>query len=427
MRVLSIDPDSPLFGYVRPGYALKSVNGSEVLDNIDFSFRVSDEQVRLTFADTRGKELDFDFDTVSAGELGLTFDDHKIRFCKNDCIFCFVAQQPRGMRRTLYFRDEDYRLSFTHGNFVTLSNITEADMKRIVEQRLSPLYVSVHATDNKLRRCMLRNEKLAPILPRLKHLTENGITIHSQVVLCPGINDGEPFEKTVDDLAGLYPGVKSLAVVPVGLTRYREGKAGLRAYEPVEAAGVVEYVERRQKEFLSLIGSRFVWPADEFYVIAGRAFPRYLDYEDMPQFENGVGMAREFVTMFNRRRSRLRNIRSDLRVMMITGHSAHVFLKTEILPYFNEQLHLRLSFHPVVNRFWGETVTVSGLLTGQDILREARSKADDYDVLVLPPNCLNSDDLFLDNLTLTQFKQTLGKPVLVGRYNLAETVREVFS
>jgi len=162
-------------------------------------------------------------------------------------------------------------------------------------------------------------------------------------------------------------------------------------------------------------------------VISGRAFPRHLDYEDMPQFENGVGMAREFVTMFNRRRSRLRNIRSDLRVMMITGHSAHLFLKTEILPYFSDQLHLRLSFHPVVNRFWGETVTVSGLLTGQDVLREARMKADDYDVLVLPPNCLNSDDLFLDNLTLTQFKQTLGKPVLVGRYNLAETVREVFS
>jgi NifB/MoaA-like Fe-S oxidoreductase len=147
----------------------------------------------------------------------------------------------------------------------------------------------------------------------------------------------------------------------------------------------------------------------------------------MPQFENGIGMVREFVTMFNRRRSRLKSIKSKLRVMMITGHSAYRFLKTEILPYIDDYLSLNLSFHPVVNRFWGETVTVSGLLTGQDILREARKKADDFDLLVLPPNCLNSDDLFLDNLTLTQFKQTLGKPVVVGRYNIAETVREVFS
>jgi len=396
MKVLSIDPVSPLFGYVRPGYALKSVNGREVLDNIDFNFRVSDEQVRLTFADIRGKEVEFDFDSISAGELGLTFDDHKIRFCKNDCIFCFVAQQPQGMRRTLYFRDEDYRLSFTHGNFVTLSNTTEADLKRIIEQRLSPMYVSVHATDDKLRRCMLRNEKLAPILPRLKHLTENGITIHSQVVLCPGINDGGALEKTVNDLAGLYPGVKSLAVVPVGLTRHRKGMAKLKQYEPGEASELIEYVERQQDKFLGMVGSRFVWPADEFYVIAGRPFPRLFEYEDMPQFENGIGMVREFVTMFNRRRSRLKSIKSKLRVMMITGHSAYRFLKTEILPYVDDNLSLNLSFHPVV-------------------------------ILVLPPNCLNSDDLFLDNLTLSQFKQTLGKPVVVGRYNLTETVTEVFS
>jgi len=427
MKVVSIERASPLFGRVRPGYRLVSVNGRKVLDVIDFHYRVTDERVRLTFADPRGRQTDFEFVEPTAAHLGLTFDDHRIRHCNCDCIFCFVSQQPKGMRPALYVRDEDYRLSFTHGNYVTLSNVSESDLARIIEQRLSPLYVSVHATDDALRRSMLRNDRLSPILPRLCRLTDNGITIHSQVVLCPSINDGRYFEQTVDDLAALHPGVASLAVVPVGLTRYREGLPPLRTYTAQEAGEIIDYIETRQAGFHARTGSRFVWPADEFYVAAGRAFPPRHVYEDMPQFENGVGMAREFMTGFNRRRSRLKGIRSDSRVMMLTGCSAYPFLSEEILPYVTETLGLNLSLHRVFNRFWGETVTVTGLLTGQDLLQDATDTADQYDLVALPPNCLNADQLFLDDLSLAEFRERLGKPVLVGRYNLAQTIREAFS
>jgi len=425
MKIVEIDPQSPLFGYVRPGYSLVSINGREVLDTIDYHYKIADERLDLVFAEPDGGTLDFQFDFATAEELGLTFDDRKIKFCKNDCIFCFVDQQPQGMRRALYFKDEDYRLSFTHGNFVTLSNATDSDLARIIEQRLSPLYVSVHATDDTLRRCMLKNEKLAPIVPRLKHLAENGIEIHSQVVLCPGINDGEQLKKTIDDLAALYPGVATLAVVPVGLTKYRKNLPSLRTYTKAEAVRIVDYIESLQPGLLDTHGSRFVWPADEFYVQAGRAFPKQHEYEDMAQFENGIGMAREFVTGFNRRRRWIRGMASDRRIMMLTGHSAYPFFSEDIMPYIGEETELDITLVPVTNRFWGEQVTVSGLLTGQDLLRCARSRVDEFDVLVLPPNCLNNDDLFLDNLSLDQFRKVLTKPVYVGQYNLAETLKEV--
>ncbi|MFQ5453245.1 MAG: DUF512 domain-containing protein, partial [Candidatus Zixiibacteriota bacterium] len=426
MKVLAVDPGSPLYGYVRPGYKIKSVNGKHVLDAIDFRFRTTDERVNIIFIDNLGKELAFKFDEINTMSLGLTLDDGRIKVCKNDCIFCFINQQPQGMRRILYLKDEDYRLSFTHGNFITLSNTTDEDINRIIEQRLSPLYVSVHASDDKLRRCMLRNEKLVPIIPRIRQLTENSITIHTQVVLCPGVNDGIYLEKTINELARLYPGVESLAVVPVGLTKYRSNLPHLRRYSKEEAIAIIKYVEKRQKEFHKTLGSRFVWVADEFYVIAGREFPRRKTYEEMSQFENGIGMAREFITAFNRRRSNLKKINSKKRVLFLTGYSAYSFLNNEILSYVRETLSLDLAIVPVKNMFWGEMVTVSGLLTGQDMLRQARKKLKEYDTLVLPPNCLNNDNLFLDNLSLPQFQTALGKKVVVGQYDLFETINEVF-
>ena len=427
MKVSAVDPLSPLYGYIRPGYSIVAINGRKVLDSIDYHYRIADERVKLTFADKNGRKLDFRFDYLSAEELGLTFDDGRVLTCKNNCIFCFVHQQPKGMRRALYVKDEDYRLSFTHGNFVTLSNVTGDDVRRIINQRLSPLYVSVHATDDTLRRCMLKNEKLRPIVPLIKWLTSHGIRIHTQVVVCPGINDGQALERTIDDLSKLYPGVASLAVVPVGLTRYRARLPRLTGYDSREAGEVIDYVERRQAEFLKQNGSRFVWPADEFYVLARREFPKRRHYEEMEQFENGVGMAREFITTFNRRRAGLKRLRSKRRALFMTGHSAIGFLTHEIQPYLSHDLSLKADFLPVTNRFWGETVTVSGLLTGQDLLREARRQADRYDVFVLPPNCLNHDNLFLDNFSLSQFESTLQKRVVIGRYNLAETIKEVYS
>jgi len=206
MKVRDVDPTSPLYGNIQPGYSIVAINGRPVLDTLDYQFRTADKRLRIRFADKKGSEHEFRFDNLYPGALGLRFDDDRIKVCDCNCIFCFVRQQPRGMRRALYVRDEDYRLSFTHGNFITLSNVTDREMARIIEQRLSPLYISVHTTDDRLRRRMLRKAKLSPILPRLRHLVDNGIRLHTQVVVCPGINDGKQLERTIDDLVLLYPG-----------------------------------------------------------------------------------------------------------------------------------------------------------------------------------------------------------------------------
>ncbi|MFH1374472.1 MAG: DUF512 domain-containing protein [bacterium] len=427
MKITHVDPDSPLTGQVRPGYRVLTVNGRPVLDSIDFRFRTADEQVKIRFADRSGREMEYRLDETSAGSLGLTFQDDRVRRCRCKCIFCFVHQQPKGMRRSLYVKDEDYRLSFTHGNYITLSNLTESDMARIIEQRLSPLYVSVHTTDDTLRRRMLGNRQLPPILPLLRRLTENGITLHTQVVLCPGINDGRYLKQTVDDLSALYPGIQTLAIVPVGLTRYRNGLPELRIFNRFEAADVLDFIFERQKELYRKLGTRFVWPSDEFHLLAGRSFPPRKTYEDLAQFENGVGMNQEFLAMFDRRRQHLRKIRSDRRVLFLTGRSAESLFNRGIMSWIHRNLDLNLSVRPVDNRFWGKTVTVSGLLTGRDLLAKARPVAGEFDLVVLPPNCLNADQLFLDDMSLSEFQAELGREVRIGHYDLARTIREVFA
>ncbi len=426
IKVSEISPDSPLYDRVQPGWSVRKVNGADIEDSIDFRFKTAVEKLRLLFTDRQGKPIRINMDNVDLNDLGLIFHDDPVRTCGNKCIFCFVHQQPKGMRRSLYIRDEDYRLSFTHGNFVTLTNLTEQDIRRIVKQRLSPLYVSVHTTNEKLRQRMLGKTNISPILPLLKRLTRNSIAIHTQVVLCPGINDGDELKTTISELAELAPGVESLAVVPVGLTKYRERLPKLRSYRPEEAAEIVRLIEKYQRQFLKRFQTRFLWAADEFFILAGLDFPRYYTYEEMHQFENGVGMVREFVTAFNRRRRVLAGIRSKKRAVLLTGHSAFPFLQRHIMPYLTEHLGLDVEFRAVVNRFWGETVTVSGLLTGEDLLAAGRKHQGEVDTIVLPPNCLNADNLFLDGMSLDQFRTSLEKPVVTGSYHLTDTVREVF-
>ncbi len=427
IKVSEISPDSPLSDRVRPGWSVAKVNGSNIEDSIDFRFKTAVEKLWLLFTDRQGKPVRINLDNFDLNDLGLTFYDDPVRTCGNKCIFCFVHQQPKGMRRSLYIRDEDYRLSFTHGNFVTLTNLSEQDIKRIIKQRLSPLYVSVHTTNEKLRQRMLGKADIPPILPLLKRFTGNGIAIHTQVVLCPGINDGDDLKETISELSELAPGIESLAVVPVGLTRYRDRLPKLRSYRPEEAAEIVHLIEKYQRQFLKRFGTRFLWAADEFFILAGLDFPCYHTYEEMHQFENGVGMVREFVTAFNRRRRVLAGVESKKRVVLLTGHSAFPFLQRHIMPYLTDHIGLDVELRAVVNKFWGETVTVSGLLTGEDMLAAGRKYQAKFDTVVLPPNCLNADNLFLDGMSLEQFRTSLEKPVVMGSYHLTDTVREVFA
>jgi len=420
MKIIDVNPESPLFGKVRPGDSLVSVNDQPVTDNIDCMFKLADEVMILDVEDKKGRHQKYRVDYPD--EPGLTFEPDKIKRCRNNCIFCFVHQQPKGMRRSLYVKDDDYRLSFTHGNFISFSNITDDDMNRIIEQRLSPLYVSVHSTDDDLRMKLFANKKLLPIMPRLKKLTENGIRFHTQVVVCPGINDGVHLDKTITELQSLYPGVETLGIVPVGLTRYRDNLPKLKSFTPSGANHILKYIHKIQKKFLKSCGTRFVFAADEFYILAGRSLPALYDYEQMEQFENGIGMMRYFLTDFNRRRRFIRVGAKPLRIAIITGETAYKIFDKDIMPYLKIKSGLKADLFPVKNRFWGEKVAVTGLLTGQDILSEIKKINKQYDIALLPPNCLNNDGLFLDDMSLEDFKLRAGMDIVVGSYSLVDTL-----
>ena len=427
MKIISVDKNSPLFGKIRKGFQLLQINGEPVDDNLDCRFKLAEDFVELEFVDLNNKSVTFEVQNDSYGDLGLEFESDKIKICKNKCVFCFVHQQPKGMRRALYVRDDDFRFSFTDGNFITFSNITEDELKRIVEQRLSPMYVSVHTTDDILRQEMFGNKKLSPIMPQLKYLTDNGITIHTQVVLCPGINDGEQLIKTIDDLAGLFPEVESLGVVPVGLTKYRKDLPNLQSYDKAGANEIIELIHNCQKKLLAEKDSRIVYAADEFYVQAERELPKLYEYEEMSQFENGIGMMRYFLTDFNRKKRFLKGKKVTKRIAVITGISAYSILKDKVIEYLKNEMGFNIDIYPVENKFWGPKVTVSGLLTGGDILSRIKQINNKYDMVLLPPNCLNRDDLFLDDISLSTLESKAKIPVKIGSYSMVDSIREMIN
>jgi len=422
MKIVGIDKDSLLYGKVPSGAELARINGHKITDEIDLQVYGTEDVLRMEFVYKR-KRISLTLRNISYNDLGMQFETPKIRVCDNKCIFCFVHQQPREMRHSLYVKDDDYRQSFIHGNYISLSNLTESDYERIIRQRLSPLYVSVHTTDDKLRRFIFHNRRLKPILPALRRLTSHGISIHAQAVICPGINDGSHLDRTITELASLAPGISSLAIVPVGLTRYREKLPCLRSFNQQEALNVIRRVEEHQERCLKHLNSRFVYPADEFFLLAKRPIPPLNYYEDMPQFENGVGMVRQFIVDFNRRRRYLpQRVKRPMRLGLVTGHSAERFVRETVLPCLKSIGRLTTELIPVDNRFWGKTVTVTGLLTGKDIqtaLRKSRA-----DVIILPPNCLNVDGVFLDDVSLAQFCAWAKRPVLIGKYQIASSIGE---
>lgn len=436
MKVISVDRSSPLFGKVDKRFRLVRINGEAVDDNLDCRYKLAEDFVKLEFIGPDNKSVSYNVKNDLYGDLGLEFEADKLKICKNKCVFCFVHQQPKGMRRALYLRDDDFRYSFTDGNFITLSNITKADLERIVAQRLSPLYVSVHTTDEALRRKLFGNKKLSAIMPQLKYLADHGITVHTQVVLCPGINDGDYLIKTINDLAGLYPKIASLGVVPVGLTRYRKNLPRLEPYDKPGAGGVIDMVHSFQQKLLSKYGARIVYLADEFYIQAKMELPKLYEYEEMPQFENGIGMMRSLLTDFNRKKRFLKGQKLKKKIAVLTGMSAYSILKDNMIEYLRNDAGLKIDIHAVKNRFWGRNVTVSGLLTGRDIMFSLKNemnkinkknKNNKYDIILLPPNCLNMDGLFLDDTSLTELENKIKVPLKIGSYSMVDTIREVLN
>lgn len=398
---------------VEPGDRVVRINGRPVRDIIDYRFYACAEKLAVNLLKRSGESWLLDIEKDFEDDLGLAFTagfSGRIKRCQNRCIFCFLDQMPGGMRKSLYFNDDDYRLSFTAGNFVTLTNVSPRDLERIREQRLSPLYVSVHATNPAVRKKMLSNKRAGEIMDQLRFLARAGITVHAQAVMCPGINDGPELARTIEDLTGLWPAVSSLAVVPVGLTRYREGLYPLRPYLPGEAKGIISLVQKWQRTCRSLFGNPFVFAADEFYFLAGETFPPARDYAGFPQRENGIGLVRLF---FQEWAAAVRRLPPRLdrpkKVTVATGVlGARVLAKA--VGRLNAIENLQVQLIGITNRFFGETVTVAGLLTGQDLLAALKGR-DLGDFVVIPAVMLQEEDLFLDDLSLAELSRLLGVPV----------------
>ncbi|MEN6371483.1 MAG: DUF512 domain-containing protein [Armatimonadota bacterium] len=398
---------------ILPGDIVVSINGHPISDIIDYRFYLADEDINLIVR--RGEEeaeisIEKDYDDP----LGIDFEDELfdgVRTCGNRCLFCFVHQLPQGMRPSLYLRDDDYRLSFLHGNFVTLTNVDEKDIDRIIEQRLTPLYVSVHSTDPKLRSSIIRNEHAPDIMQQLHTLAAGKITIHTQIVVCPGVNDGKKLEQTIHDLASLYPGVASIGVVPVGLTRHRLAGPAIDAMDPVAAGKIVQQVRRWQKKLRKDFGSRLVWASDELYLASGIPVPSASSYEGFPQLENGIGIVRQFIDDTRKTIARLpERIPHPVKATVVTST-----LATPIIEEFTSELNKVEDLHvyvaPIMNEFFGESVTVTGLLTGKDIINQL--KGHDLGDFVLIPTVMLRDGVFLDNITLSELSEALSCPAAV--------------
>lgn len=391
---------------IRSGDVILSINRKKIRDMIDLMY-YSDEGV-LDIRVRRKKRVQrISVRKEEMQDLGIVLRPFKIKRCKNRCIFCFVNQLPKGLRKTLYIKDEDYRMSFLFGNYITLSNLTDEDRKRIVQQRLSPLYISVHSTDHRVRTELLRNRNLTDIMDELKWLTDNRIRIHAQVVLCPGYNDGDNLINTIKDLHRFYPYVMSVAVVPVGLTRFV--KTDIRGLNRDDALRAVKIVNSFQRRFFKRYGDAFVHGADELYIKAERRFPPLKYYGDFPQIENGVGM----VPLFLHKAKNVSppQLRRRARFVTFTATSFYPFLKG-----FIERLKetVTIDLIEVKNNFFGEEVTVAGLLTGRDIIRSLVDIASGYDFILMPDVVLReTGDLLLDDVSVEDIEHILGRPVRV--------------
>lgn len=412
-KIINVEPGSIGDGLgLEPGDLLSKINHIPLHDLIDYLMLCSEETLQLEVVKLSGDTLDIEFEKDPAEPLGLTFADDLfdgLKTCSNHCIFCFVHQMAPKQRASLYIRDDDYRLSFLQGSYITLTNLTAADWRRIEKWRLSPLYISVHATDPGVRKLLLGSKQALNIMEQLRRLTAAGITLHTQAVICPGINDGVVLEKTIRDLAEIWPAVVSLAVVPVGLTKERRNLFAIEPFNKEGAENVLEMVEHFQTHFRKTMGTRFVFAADEWYIMAGKEFPTDEAYEEYWQLDNGVGLIRRFFTDFQRifmeETAVFQQFRSE--IVIVTGKSTPK-LWDEIHRVFTRHCpDMQLEILYVPNHFLGSTVTVTGLLSGSDIIQSISGhKASGPGTWYLIPQITlkQDEDLFLDGVTLEQLK-----------------------
>jgi len=431
LEIVSIEPGSiaKQLG-LQPGDRLVRVNGEQINDLVDFLIEEPREALQIEVERTDGEVWELDIEHDSNEPLGIMLPHPEPKQCGNNCIFCFVHQLPRGMRRTLYIKDEDYRFSYLYGAYITLTNLSEEDLQLILRKHLSPLYISVHAVDNNLRQRLL-GQSAPDIVPLMKTLVDGGIALHTQVVVCPGINDGVHLDQTLNALADLVPGVKSLAIVPVGLTEHRQSLPKLRVHTRAEAVELVGWLEKKQAQLLEQIGTRFIFAADELYLKAELDFPGLEAYEDLAQTENGVGL----IPVFRAQAVQVIEQAHPLNlppVSLVTGVSAATEVR-RLVNALTGQCGIDLRLHVVENRFFGGDVTVAGLLTGQDLL-EQLANVDLGRILLVPDVMLREgEDVFLDDLHIRDLAEHLRVEVEViptdpwAVWDMLETLSEEFA
>jgi len=418
---------------IQSGDVLLCINGNDINDVLDYRFYLTEKKVKLTL-DRDGKKHTAVIKKGEYDDIGLDFETplmDKKHSCKNGCIFCFIDQNPEGLRDSLYFKDDDSRLSFIHGNYITLTNMTDTDIDRIIKMRFSPINISVHTTNPELRVRMMKNKRSGEVLGYLSRIADAGISMCGQIVLCRGINDGEELSRTLCDLSGYFPSMSSVAIVPAGLTKFRDKLYPLTDFTPAEAAEVIDTVDAIGGKMKELHGTRVFYAADELYLKSGRRIPDAEYYEDYSQLENGVGMLRSFMDEYELAYEDISDMRDSLsaerRISVATASAAYPMIRDVCDNIMKAINNLVINVYEIKNRFYGESITVSGLLTGKDIC-EQLAGCELGEELLIPENCLrDGEDVFLCGMTLPELSQKLSVKVTPAESDGYEFVRRVLA
>lgn len=399
---------------IEPGDRLLQINGSIIEDVFDYHYYTNDEELLILIQKENGEEWELEIEKDYDEDLGIEFEQglmDEYRSCRNKCMFCFIDQMPKGMRDTLYFKDDDSRLSFLQGNYITLTNMSDHDIQRIVDYHLEPINVSIHTTNPELRCKMLHNRFAGDALKKIQILYDGGITMNGQIVLCKGINDGEELERSIRDMTKWLPNLQSVSVVPVGLTKFRDGLYPLEPFTKEDAKEVLGIIHKWQKKIYEEYGIHFIHAGDEWYLLAEEELPEEERYDGYLQLENGVGMLRLLLNEFEEAYEPLAGDGREIHLSMATGKLAYPYLKEMLERLKAKYPNLNVNLFEIRNDFFGERITVAGLITGQDLIAQLKGQ-DLGDALLLPCSMLRSgEDVFLDDVTVTELSDALQVPI----------------
>ncbi len=433
IMICKVEPQSAAMDAgIEPSDFLLSVNGHSIQDIFDYRFLTTEINLVIEIEKKSGELWEIEIEKDQYEDLGIDFEEPLIseaKSCSNKCVFCFIDQLPKGMRETVYFKDDDSRLSFLSGNYITLTNMKKSELERIIRYRMTPVNVSVHTTNPQLRKAMLGNRFAGDVLDKIRILTDGAITVNTQIVLCKGLNDGAELDRSIRELSELAPGVASISVVPVGLTKWREGLTMLEPFNQTESADVLEQVGKWQQKLLKQYGTRLVYLADEFYIKAGAELPQLSEYEDFPQIENGVGLMtllkHEFHEYLKKLECQNPFLSGGRTVSIATGKCAYKYIKQlaqELEKRYND---LEVFVYPIENNFFGENVTVTGLLTGSDIFAQMKDRELGSELLLSRSMLRAGEEVFLDDYTVEMLSNNLNKKITIVENNGEDLVRRI--